>query len=190
MKIVAIVGSPRVNGNTSNLTDLALREAKRLDIETEKVMLPLYQINPCKAHSDCRDLDSCHLEDDMASVLSRVYEADGIILASPVYFYNVTAQMKAFIDRNVFPYRHGQRMKAKCAGIIVIAGGAGVEETSDSLARYIKVVTSITEDRIFRVHGFAGAEGAVKDNAEIIESARSLGNNLAEVLLEDGSVQS
>lgn len=184
MEIVAIVGSPRVNGNTNYLTDQALKEAEKLDINTDKIILARYQINPCQAHSDCKDLISCYQDDDLELILSKVYEADGIIVASPVYFYNVTAQMKIFIDRNIFRYRRNKKMKAKSVGIIVVAGGAGLQETVDSLARFIKITTNIAADKIFRVCGFVGATGAIEDNAQIVESARNLGRDMAKQLLD------
>ena len=184
MKIVAIAGSPRGNSNTSYLTDHALKEAAESGIETEKIILAQYKINPCQAHSECRNLASCCQKDDMEWILSKVYEADGIILATPVYFYNVTAQMKAFMDRNVFRYRRQQKMKARCAGIIVVAGAAGLQDSANNLTRFITAVTNITADDIIQVDGLAGAEGAIKDNAKAVASSRSMGLEMAKKLLD------
>ncbi len=183
MKIVAVVGSPRMNGNTSYLTDQALAEARKLDAETEKVMLTQYHINPCQGHDDCGDLASCPQKDDTEFIVRKLYDADGIILSSPVYYYNVTAQLKAFIDRNRFYRRHGWKMKAKGVGIIVIAGGGGIEDTNNALMNFITLSSNIVAEKVLKAHGFARTQGEIKSNTAIVELARTLGKNLAEELL-------
>lgn len=182
MNIVAIVGSPRANGNTSYLTDQALEEARKLGVETTKIILTQYQINPCQGHDECQNFASCQQEDDVASIAPKLYAADGIILASPVYFYNVTAQLKAFIDRTVFYRRHKQKMKARCAGIIVVARNAGIEDTANTLIRFITLSSNIAAEKVIQVHGLAGAEGEIKSNTAIAEQARGLGRKIAEEL--------
>ena len=104
MKLLAIVGSPRLNGNTDYLTGQALEEAARLGVETEKIILSQHKVEPCLGHDDCASFDTCVLKDDAAWILESLCEADGVILATPVYYYNASAQMKAFIDRNYFLY--------------------------------------------------------------------------------------
>ena len=185
--IVAIVGSPRRNGNTSYLTDQALAAAGTMGVTTEKIVLSDYQISPCQAHSGCRELTTCRQDDDMRSIATRVYAADGLILASPVYYYNVSAQMKIFIDRNFFFFRHKQKMQARAVGIIVVAGGRGIEDTADALMRYITVATNIPAGQVMQVHGLAGAEGAIKDDTAVVEQARLLGRNLAAAVSAEGS---
>jgi multimeric flavodoxin WrbA len=64
MKVVAIGGSPRLNGNTNYLMDEALNELSKSGIETEKIVLNRYQVNPCQAHSNCRQSPKCQQEDD------------------------------------------------------------------------------------------------------------------------------
>ena len=185
MKIVAIVGSSRMNGNTNYLVDQALEEAKRLGVETTKVVLAQYRINPCQGHDECQAFASCPQEDDMELIGRRLYDADGIILASPVYFYNVTAQIKAFIDRTRFYRRHNWRMQATCAGIIVVAGsGAGIEDTTNALIRFMTLSSNIAADKVIQVHGIARTAGEIKSNTAIVEQAGKLGKNLAEALLE------
>ena len=183
MKIVAIVGSPRLSGNTSYLTDQALGEAKRLGVETSKIVLAQHKIDMCQGHDRCQELVSCPQEDDMRWIVQELYEADGIILASPVYFHNVTAQMKAFIDRNKFYRRHQWRLKANHAGIIVVAGSVGVEETANVLTLFITMISNIPAERIRQVHGFANTASDIRSNAAAIEQARRLGKDLAEELL-------
>jgi len=158
-----------------------------MGVTTEKIVLSDYQLYPCQAHNDCRDLTACRQDDDTRSIATKVFAADGLILASPVYYYNVSAQMKIFIDRNLFFFRHKQKMQARAVGIIVVAGARGTEDTAGALIRYITVATSIPTDQIIQVHGLAGAEGAIKDDTAVVEQARLLGRNLAAAVSADVS---
>lgn len=99
MKILAVVGSPRKKGNTSFLVQEAIRSFTKENIETEIVFLRDYDIKDCIGCEGCRDTLECVIKDDMQKLYPKILEADGIILASPTYYYNVTAHMKAFIDR-------------------------------------------------------------------------------------------
>jgi multimeric flavodoxin WrbA len=84
MKILAIVGSPRLKGNTNYLVDVALREAKNLGAKTEKVILSQYEVNPCQGHDNCGSLDVCVQKDDTGWILEKFCEADVVIPPSPV----------------------------------------------------------------------------------------------------------
>lgn len=99
MKVLGIAGSPRREGNTEILLDEALRGAEEKGLETEKIVLTSFQINPCRACHSCSQRGECALKDEMQLLYPRLLAADHIILASPVFFYGVTAQAKAFIDR-------------------------------------------------------------------------------------------
>ena len=99
MKILGIVGSKRKNGNTSSLVLNALENAKGEGVETEVIFLGDYSIKGCTGCEGCRDTYKCVINDDMQKIYPLLLEADAIILGSPTYFYNVTADVKAFIDR-------------------------------------------------------------------------------------------
>ena len=177
MKIVAIVGSPRPAGNTSYLVDQALAEAAKLGVETEKIILSKYQVNPCQGHDNCGSLPACLQKDDAPWILERFRQADGVILATPVYYYNMTAQMKAFVDRNYFLYTHDLGLEAKIAGIIVVAGAAGVDQTERALQRFLAFY--ISKDRITAVSALASRVGDMKRKAPAIEEAQKLGRLMA-----------
>ena len=89
MKIIAIVGSPRPKGNTNFLVDEALKESEKLGAQTEKIIITKYKINPCLGHDNCALRDSCKWKDDTSWILKKMSEADGVILATPVYYFNV-----------------------------------------------------------------------------------------------------
>ena len=182
MKILAIVGSPRPKGNTNYLVDQALQQAAARGIETEKIILTEYRVNPCDGHANCASFSACKHDDDVPMILDKFINADGIILGSPVYYYNMTAQMKAFVDRNYFLYTHGIPNKLICAGLIVIGGGAGLEPAFRALRRFVKLSKDIPDDRIVTLMGYANKPGEVKNDQSLIKEARKLGGQLADIL--------
>jgi multimeric flavodoxin WrbA len=174
MKVIAIVGSPHAKGNTSYLADEALKEIAAAGIETEKIVLGECVVNPCLGHSDCASFKVCKIKDDAPGIIAKFNAADGVILASPVYFYDVSAQMKAFIDRNFFTFTHDGKRKAKYAGLIAIGGGGGADETINTLKAFV----SLPKESCFILTGYLG-QGAAKDNPEVVKKAKDLGKKLA-----------
>lgn len=177
MRIVAISGSPRPAGNTNYLVDQALAEAAKLGVQTEKIILSQYRVDPCQGHPDCRLLPACALEDDAPWILEKFRQADGVILATPVYWFNMSAQMKAFIDRNYFPYMHKFRLVAKIAGLIVVGGSRGLETTERALRRFLNYY--ISDDCIVTATGLARRPGEIEGKMPAIEGARDLGRHMA-----------
>ena len=99
MKAIAIVGSPRKNGNTEMLARHTLKAISEEGLDTELVSLAGLNILPCNACMVCRDEEKCPLDDDLFPLYTKIKEAEAVILASPVYFGSATAQLKAFMDR-------------------------------------------------------------------------------------------
>jgi multimeric flavodoxin WrbA len=100
MKIVAVLGSPRINGNSAFIAGRFLETAREHGAETRSFALNTLSYRGCQACLSCKkNLDRCVLKDDLTEVLEAVREADVIVLASPVYYGDVTGQMKLFIDR-------------------------------------------------------------------------------------------
>ena len=182
MKITAIVGSPRPKGNTDLLIDQALEEAASRGAETEKIILSQYRVGPCLGHQNCDSFEKCKQDDDIPEILDRFRTAEGIILGSPVYYYGITAQMKAFIDRNYFLFRHGIPLSAQCAGLVVVAGGGGIDQTVRALRRYVKLSTEIPDEKILIVTGYASRPGDVNGNTSLLEEARKMGAQMMEML--------
>ena len=184
MKLLAIVSSPRLKGNTSYLVDRALKEASKLGAQTEKLVLSQYRVNPCLGHEDCASFDSCFQKDDTSWILERFCEADGVILATPVYYYNVSAQMKAFIDRNYFLYKKGRKSQARVVGIIVVAEVEGIEDTLHTLKQFVDESFAVAEDKKLIVHGYASRIGDAKKNLPLVKEAQKLGRQMVESLKE------
>jgi multimeric flavodoxin WrbA len=174
MKVLAIVGSPHASGNTSYLADEALKEIAAQGIETEKIVLGECVVNPCLGHDKCHTFTVCKIKDDAPGIIKKFNEADGVILASPVYFFNITAQMKAFIDRNFFTFTHDGKRKVKYAGLIAIGGGGGADETITTLKRFV----GLPDEKCFIVSGYVGQDKA-KDKPSLVKKAKEMGKKLA-----------
>jgi multimeric flavodoxin WrbA len=124
MKVVAVNGSPRKNGNTHELLEAAAKELRSRGIEVESVSLAENEVEPCTGCERCyKEAWDCPIEDDGVEVLKRMASADGLLVASPVYFGGVTAQLKALIDRSVMAYTNTE-FKDKVAGGLSVGGGS------------------------------------------------------------------
>ena len=99
MKVLGIAGSPRRGGNTDLLLDEVLRGAASKGAEVKTIVLNDLNITPCQHCDACQEAGKCMIEDDMQMIYQELEEADRIVLASPIHFMGVTAQMKAMIDR-------------------------------------------------------------------------------------------
>ncbi|MGN1098619.1 MAG: flavodoxin family protein [Clostridia bacterium] len=101
-KVLILSGSPRRGGNSDLLCDEFLRGAADAGNDAEKIFIRDKKINYCNGCYYCADNDgACAIKDDMAQILDKMQAADVIVMASPVYFYSIDAQMKALIDRCV-----------------------------------------------------------------------------------------
>ncbi|OGR00491.1 MAG: flavodoxin [Deltaproteobacteria bacterium RIFOXYD12_FULL_55_16] len=99
MKVLALNGSPRKNGNTEALLGAVLKGVEAAGGEVELVRLYDLRLQPCIACGGCDNTGECVLEDEMDGLYSKIIASQRIILASPIYFYGLTAQAKAFVDR-------------------------------------------------------------------------------------------
>lgn len=101
-KVLILSGSPRKGGNSDILCDEFARGAAEAGHQVEKIRVAAREIHPCIACYHCRDNGGqCVFRDDMAEILQKMIHADVLVLASPVYFYSIDAQLKAVIDRTV-----------------------------------------------------------------------------------------
>jgi len=99
MRVLGIMGSPRIKGNTDLLLDEALKGAQSLGAETEKIIVDKLKIAPCREYYGCLRDGNCVIRDDMDNIYPKLLAADAIIIASPIFFYGLTGQLKALIDR-------------------------------------------------------------------------------------------
>ncbi len=112
MKVLAVNGSPRKSGNTSIMLDWALEELKNEGVETEVRQIGGHLVPGCKACGVCgknQDMRCVQKDDPVNEIIAKMVEADGIILGSPVYFADLTPELKALIDRAGFVTMHNRR---------------------------------------------------------------------------------
>ena len=100
-KVLILSGSPRKKGNSDILCDEFARGAIEAGHEVEKIRVAEKKIDYCRACYACRGTGICAIKDDMAEVMQKMIDCDVMVLASPVYFYSIDAQLKAVIDRSV-----------------------------------------------------------------------------------------
>ncbi len=100
-KVLILSGSPRKGGNSDTLCDEMKKGAIDAGNEVEKIFISEKNIHYCKACYACKNTGICSIQDDMEEVLEKMQKADVIVLSSPVYFYSISAQLKAVIDRTV-----------------------------------------------------------------------------------------
>lgn len=100
-RVLILSGSPRKGGNSDLLCDEFAKGAAESGNEVEKIRVAEKNIGFCRGCYACKDNGKCVIKDDMADVLQKMIDADVIVLASPVYFYSIDAQLKAVIDRTV-----------------------------------------------------------------------------------------
>mgnify|MGYP001619938345 FL=1 len=98
-KVIGIFGSPRQNGNSDILLNSAIRGVETNGGDIERIIVRDLKIAPCNSCGGCWEKGVCVIDDDMQKIYSRLVDADGIIVTSPIYFMGVSAQLKAFIDR-------------------------------------------------------------------------------------------
>lgn len=100
-KILILSGSPRKGGNSDYLCDQFLKGAVESGHEVEKIFVSEKNIGYCRACYACKNTHKCIIKDDMAEILEKIVAADVLVLASPVYFYSIDAQIKTVIDRTL-----------------------------------------------------------------------------------------
>lgn len=99
LRVLGILGSPRANGNSAGLIDLALEAARGRGFRTDRIWLRRLKIMPCNACDGCKRSRSWIVHDDMDRVYGAIHRADIVVVATPIYFYSMTGWVKAAVDR-------------------------------------------------------------------------------------------
>jgi multimeric flavodoxin WrbA len=180
MNILGISCSPRKSGNTELLLAQALSGAGHEGAETELYNLSGTEIKPCDGCAACRKTGICHINDDMQTIYQKLLTADGVIFGTPVYFYSLTSQAKALIDRT-YALLHGRRLANKVGGVIAVAGSLGLIDVLKDLYFYIIVQRMIP---VSYVAAYAPEKGAIKNKPKANEAAWDLGREMVQVAMK------
>lgn len=190
VKIIGIVGSPRKGGNTEKLVKTALKAAEKIGAETELISLASAEIEPCTACDICKATGECAIYDDTPSILAKIIDAQGIIMGSPVYFGNVTAQLKMLMDRSR-PLRTDFKLKNKVGGAISVGGSrnGGQETTITAIHEFMLIQDIIiVGDGAPLAHyggtGVGGAKEAAEADTSGLETSQNLGQRVCELAMK------
>jgi multimeric flavodoxin WrbA len=183
MKVIAIIGSPRHNGNTELLASHTLKAIAEEGIETEVVPLAGKDIKPCTACMACNEAEKCSIKDDFDPIYQKFKQADGIILASPVYYGSCTALLKAFIERAGYVARsHSETLRGKVGGPLVVARRAGHNFTIAQLDLWFHIVGITVPGSTYWNMALGRQKGEVLQDEEGLRTAWNFGKNLAATL--------
>jgi multimeric flavodoxin WrbA len=191
MKVVAFNGSPRKKGNTYQAIGMVMEVLENEGIDTEIVQVGGMSIGPCKACGLCRkEKDGfCHgykrdEKDILNDCMKKMYEAQGVIIGSPVYFGSVTAEIKALIDRSGYSSRGGDgtllRRKV-CAGIAVLRR-QGAAATLEQINNLFLLGEGIVCYSSYWNMAFGKGIGEIADDDEGVKTLKKLGENMAWLL--------
>nr|WP_320022717.1 flavodoxin family protein [uncultured Draconibacterium sp.] len=183
MKVVAINGSPRRNGNTSILIEETFKIFRSEGIEAEVIQLGNKPVHGCTACGKCREIQDrrCHIKNDLLNLcIERMIEADGIILGTPVYFADVSTEIKALMDVAGYVTRgNGHLLKRKVgAGVISVRRG-GALPTFDTMNRFFLINQMIVPGSSYWNFAFGKNKGDVLQDEEGINTIRTLAENMS-----------
>ena len=132
MNILILSGSPRKGGNTELLVEAFAKGAAERQHHVEIVSVRDYNVNPCLGCDACfkNDANTCAQKDDMAAIYEKMSQADMLVIASPVYFYGISAQLKAVIDRCHNPIRDSFNIQKMA---LLLVGAASLPELFDAI---------------------------------------------------------
>ena len=186
MKVVAFNGSPRKEGNTAILLNLVLDELRTEGIETEFVQLAGETLSGCIACYKCeenKDQKCAVVKDRVNEYIAKMREAQGIVLGSPTYISDMTANMKALIERSALVSRHNENLfKRKVGAAVVAVRRAGSTHVLSSMNYFFLITQMIVPGSSYWNLGIGRNPGDVKNDAEGIQTMKTLGQNMAWLL--------
>ena len=190
MKVIAFNGSPRVGGNTHHALQVVLDELKKEGFQTELVDICREELRPCRACGSCgRNKDErCVLaEDRLNEYVQRMKDADGMIIGSPTYFGNMTAQTKAFVDRAFYVARsNGDMFRRKVGAAVAVNRRAGALDTFDEINKLFLISQMIIPGSSYWNTVTALKPGEASLDEEGMRTLRTLGRNMSWLLKKLG----
>ncbi|MCE1247605.1 MAG: flavodoxin family protein [Firmicutes bacterium] len=180
MKVIGFCGSPRRGGNTHVLMEQALKGAAEKGAETKLYMLNEMNIKGCQACMACRAKFGCPVKDDLNPLYKEIMEADAFVFGSPIYMFQITAQLKALIDR-LYPFLNPDfTSKINKKGIMIATqGSSNFDEFKPAVATMTKVLGILgfkIQETI--IEGNLYEKGAVAKNEKLMEQVKQAGAGL------------
>ena len=185
MKAIAVNGSPRKKGNTYMMLQVVMNELEARGIETEIIQAGGRDIHGCIACNKCKEYDSpkCVFDDDIINdSMTKIAQADALILGSPVYFGTLCAQMKAFIDRVGYASRPHKMLKGMACASVAVARRNGALTAFNAMNNLFTISEGIVIGSSYWNQGVGVRVGDVQNDEEGIDTMKTLGQNMADVL--------
>lgn len=184
MKVLAINGSARPNGNTSVLLKTALEELESVGIETEFISLAGKDINSCKACFTCGGKNNYTFNKDVFNeIFNKMKEVDGIILGSPVYSANISSKLQALLERaSVVADMNPGLFTHKVGGGVVAGRRGGALNTVDTINHFFLNHEMFVVGSTYWNIGYGKLPGEVNEDKEALENMKNLGKNMAYLL--------
>ncbi len=181
------MGSPRIKGNTDLLLDEAFRGAESQGAETEKIVVDRLNIAPCKEYYGCLKDGNCVIRDDMDGIYPKLLDADIVIVASPMFFYSLSAQVKALIDRCQALWARRYILKqtppnsARKGALIGVAATQGKQLFDGSIltVKYFFQAIGVRYADELLIRG-VDKKGEIKEHPTALSDALELGKRLAQ----------
>lgn len=186
MKVLAINGSARKDGNTAILINTVFEELHQAGIETEMVQLSGKIIEPCRACWACGGRKKCvHKKDLFQEIFEKMTQADGIILGSPVYTANISANMQAFLERAsvVTDMNRSENLfRHKVGAAVTAARRGGALTTLDTMYHFFMLHNMFVVGSSYWAFGYGQMPGDVQKDEEGLDTMKNLGQNMAYLL--------
>jgi multimeric flavodoxin WrbA len=182
-KVLVILGSPRRKGNSAILADQIAKGAKSAKVKIETIYLQEKNIAPCKSCYACQKKGSkgCSIQDDMQDLYPKLIEADAWVIASPVYWFTMSAQTKIFMDRwFAMPAYQSDCFKGKQIAIAMTYGGEDPFDSGcvNALRTFQDAFGYVEACLVGMVYGSAMDAGQIKSNEKLMLEAFDLGKKL------------
>ena len=175
MNIVSVIGSPRgTTGATAALLKIVLEGAESQGAHTEMIAIKGQEVKPCRACDSCHKIGSCPQKDSFATIKEKIDKADGLVLASPNYIFQVSAQLKAFLDR-CCGVVHCVGFEGKYGASVVTSGGGEEKPVADYMNQFLATTGVVPVGSVWATMGM------IKDYEfpeDVREKAFSLGEKL------------
>ena len=194
MKVLAINGSARNNGNTAILIHTVFEELNQQGIDTEMIQLSGKIIEPCKACWACRGKRNCvHKNDLFQEIFEKMTQANGIILGSPVYTANISANLQAFLERAsvvVDMNRNENLLQYKVGTAVTVARRGGALNTLDAMNHFFLLQNMFVVGSCYWSMAYGQMPDDVQKDEEGLHTMKILGQNMAYLLkkLKEGVV--
>ena len=193
VRIAAIYGSPRRGGNTSSLLGKAVEGAWEAGAQVEEIILCDLNISPCLEIYGCKRDGECVIKDDFQKVREIMLSSQGIILASPIFFYSVSAHTKALMDRcqSLWVKKHwidkvppGQRMETKRKGLFISVGATTGRRLFEGTLLCMRYFFDVLDAELWRSLTYRGLdlEKDIEDHPEYLAEAYETGKALCQAI--------